>query len=155
MKKKPIYFNTQDDWHSADNFSPKRELNCANCGYIFSISKPYQMFCSEECEKPIEKKMEDHRTKTLDILCECCGLMFRRAQESMRSKCCDTCKHQKMIIDVQKKSKKQRLESFVKDKKPRGNRISLDEMIRRQEYKRVMDDEGWDHFLKGRRWDKI
>ena len=51
---------------------------------------------------------------------------------------------------IKKNLKKKR---EVKAKKKKG--ISLEELIRRQEYKRVWDDSGWDHYLSGKKYNKI
>jgi len=52
-------------------------------------------------------------------------------------------------------SRKEKIFDNLKEKKPRKKGLPLEEVIRRQEYKRVMDEDGWNHYCKGRKWDRI
>ncbi len=40
-------------------------------------------------------------------------------------------------------------------KKPNFKPIPYEELVRRMEYKRIFDDRGWDHYLSGKKHDKV
>lgn len=131
-------------------YEPKKTLSCAACGQPFEVKKNYQMFCSEACESQKTQIMNEISEKRLTGTCLGCGLNFRQVDAVKRKYYCYSCTKYKQKINREKHPPKKKPPSNKKRKK-----VSYDELNRRSEYKRVFDDKGWDHYLKGRRWDRI
>jgi len=79
--------------------------------------------------------------------CKICHHDYYSPNHVVRCPCCSVTKYN----DISRPEKKY---DHTKTKVKRKG-IPLEVLIRRMEYKRVMDDAGWDHYLAGRKWDKI
>lgn len=102
---------------------------CNNCKILFVPDCDDQEFCSFEC------KHADSEGK-------------RRFISGDRN----TSK-----IKAKRKHLKEQNEKWVEEKRKHINRkiLPLREVVRRQEYNRVFGKGAWDHYCKGRKWDKI
>lgn len=133
----------------------RKEFACARCNKLFIIEKHYQLFCSESCEKITNAVMQGIEDKKYNKSCKECGLTFRSPDGN--GTMCMACKKWKMKEGFRKLGEKSSQKPKIKPakpKKPRG-KISYEELIRRFEYKRVFEDSGWAHYIKGRKWDRI
>lgn len=139
MKKDP-------EWIKGTNLTFIKNRNCSLCGKDFNITKPYQLLCSEKCEREDEARKQEMNDKLYWTECRECGERVRKAHESGGRHLCMICKkkHQASYKRAEKPPKKSK-------KRP----VSYEEMIRRMEWKRVWDDQGWDHYLSGKKYDKI
>lgn len=133
----------------------KKEANpfiCSECRKNFRPANPYQIYCSEQCENVKKKILEDKNDAIYNRTCNTCGLSFRRKNETARQQRCDVCireaKRESNRECLKKKPKKEKI------KKPK-KLVSYDELNRREEYKRVYGKGAWDHYTKGRKWDRI
>lgn len=146
-----LWSKPQDPYttRTASIYDPKSELCCARCYRTFKPMKHYQMYCSNDCEKVVEGKMEAIREKNLNGVCQECGLSFRNPHERSHRAFCFDCyrKHQREGYQKIPEAEK-------KPFKPK-RRIPLEVLIKRSEHERVWKDSGWSHYLKGRKWDRI
>lgn len=124
---------------------------CSGCEKEFTPTQLYQLRCSEKCNKEIEDKINAVENKQLNRNCEGCGKSIRKASHlgSKRQFC-----HECQVLKRRAMAKEKAKTIPKKESNPR-KKISYEELNRRLEYKRVMDDAGWDHYLRGRRWDRI
>ena len=129
---------------------PRETLRCITCIQDFVPKRRYQLYCSEICQKEDERIRQEISDKLLTNQCKVCGLRFRKREESSRQGTCESCNRGKV---KSLRIKVSEIDRWVKTKKRNG--VSLQELIRRMEWKRVWDDEGWNHYLSGRKWDRI
>jgi hypothetical protein len=140
-----------------DEYLPKDKLKCPQCDKEFKPIKNFQIFCHAYCEDKYNVKAKQIEEKRLTTECTLCRRKIRKPNESSRGCICETCKFSKKresneIVRIRRL--KERAE--IREKQPsKKKKISYDELNRRAEYKRVFDDSGWDHYLKGRKWDRI
>lgn len=135
-----------------DHLKKSKQFFCSGCGNHFIPSKPYQLRCSEKCNQLVEEKIRQVDDKQMNRTCLDCGISIRKTGIQGNLSYCHGCKIERQRISIanyQNKLPKKEQESKKRKK------VSYDELVRRQEYKRVMDDHGWDHYLKGRKWDRI
>lgn len=147
MKLKP--YNQRD----AERLDTRTSFECPKCTKEFKPTKNYQIFCSEECENYHDTFLENFNSEKLKGYCPGCGREVRLTNYHSSSQC-HTCRYSK----IRKKVKEEQIQLSLKkneEGKKRKKGLSLTELNRRAEYKRVFDEDGWDHYLKGRRWDKI
>lgn len=118
---------------------------CEICARIYSIESSNEHHCFE-CKSMIEIQKNC-------VPNHCCVKCGRNYYSPNSPKNCHFCavkqssqrtnpltENRKNPIDITKKKKRRR---------------SLQELNKIAEHKRVWDDSGWDHYLKGRKWDKI
>jgi hypothetical protein len=129
----------------------RKEFNCARCQKPFTIQKHYQLFCSDWCEDTTNAVMQCVEDRRHNKTCRDCGKQFR-SPTGFSAKCgsCVYSDKQKAIENLNIANRKQSTKQ-----RRRGKGITFQELIRRSEYKRVFDDSGWSHYLKGRKWDRI
>lgn len=117
--------------------------SCESCGRIYSLESSSGGCCSQ-CTA----------NRKLQMDCVPNG-KCRKCKEPFYSpnliEICPFCSVKK----YNQLNRPERVYDNLKPTKKRGNGISLQELDRRAEYKRVMDDKGWDHYLRGNKWDKI
>lgn len=123
-------------------------VTCNECNNRFKPSNPYQLYCSEKCENVKKQLLKEKNESLFNRTCEQCGCGFRCVRENGKQKICDVCRRNNSRESLAKIPKKE------VEKKPR-HKVSYDELIRRSEYKRVYGKGAWDHYTKGRKWDKI
>lgn len=121
---------------------------CSGCHNQFKPVKHYQLYCSDKCEDSKKEMLQDKRDSYFEKECVKCGDKFRRTDERSLQTVCYGCK------------KKYNREAMRKREKPikepeKRKLVSYDELNRRSEYKRLFDESGWDHYLKGRKWNRI
>ena len=120
---------------------------CAKCGRVFSLeSSSEENLCSPcvDVKKAQLKCIPNHN-------CIICGDRFYTPNHLKR---CPSCSHK----GYSRKSRADRIydpAKIIVPKKYHGKRISFEEQERRAEWKRVMDEDGWDHYLRGNKWNKI
>lgn len=139
--------------YCTEKCSPKilhgtRMSTCINCKQRYELLKNFQIYCSDLCERAYEEKQENLYNQN----CIECGKIFRKTQIDSHQKICYACK------EVRKKTKyysekKYAIEEWVKKERKKG--LSFEELNRRAEWKRVFGQNAWDHYCKGRKWDKI
>ena len=125
---------------------------CSTCRKNYRLAYPYQIHCSDKCREIDSRVGEQINRDLFNRVCDICGRCFRRPEVSSTSTTCDACKKEKIVIKY-KESRPSEIEAWIKKKKRKG--VSLELLIKRQEWKRVFDEHAWDHYLKGRKWDKI
>lgn len=133
---------------------------CPRCRKIFVAEKEDQEFCQTICaDRWHGRKLPGETIKHLS--CKTCGVQFEALYR--RKYCTHACaahgyayegdsSHKKKIKEANKKWLNQDIE---KNKKPRKKRLSFEEIIRRNEYNRVYGKGAWEHYEKGRKWDRI
>lgn len=137
---------------SIDPYAPKEFLVCPTCGSSFKPTQPYQLGC-ETCKGKIEEKFEENSEKKYKRKCIHCNLYFRAVNIVSREKVCYTCKRQRGKEAAQTLAPS-RADLFLKEKKKRKG-INYAKAIEKMEYERVYGKGAWDHYCKGRKWDKI
>ena len=110
--------------------------------------KHYQLYCSDTCENLKREVLELKRKSYFEKECVKCGDKFRRTEERSTQQVCYGCKR------GQAKELAKKREKPVREPKKR-KLVSYDELNRRSEYKRLFDESGWDHYLKGRKWNRV
>ena len=125
---------------------------CVHCGKEYKRSSPYQITCSESCSKKDEEKIVKMNAKQLDKNCVQCGLKFRKTTESSCAVLCGACRRTNFLRCAESRQESP-IEKWVNKKRKKG--IPLEILIKRMEWKRVFGEHEWDHYLKGRKWDKI
>lgn len=125
------------------------QITCNGCGRELKNPKVYQLYCSTDCENKKKEILEKLNKEIYERKCIYCNLTFRKTRTRSTQEVCYSCKraNDKVYNKTNRKPKK-------KSEKKKTH-ISYEELNRRAEYKRVFDDSGWTHFLKGRIWDRI
>lgn len=152
------------------DFKPKKKTNnqhllkrtrCEKCKVTFVRETPEQTHCYRCLIEEVEVKRQteyskDHTKRTAFRKCANCHKEFYSATK--RTYCSDSCRqatyyaNKKMKATPKDHSKSN--EKWLEDK-PKRKGKSLDQLNKESEYKRVFDDKGWDHYLKGRNWNNI
>lgn len=111
---------------------------CPQCRVVFVKETEEQKYCGYICEKHAEGRRAN-------------GMKFRSHVGEPKSY------DKRNLLTLEKKAKEANTKWLTrKDPLIRNNNpIPLKELIRRSEYKRVFDDKGWNHYLKGKKWDRI
>lgn len=150
-------------------------LICANCNVVFVPDLKKQKECfrclTEHREKKVRDEYEMMRKRhfgTPIITCVCaeCGKNFKKHKDLSKLTCSPVCQFKRQSRTMTKNTKEKKIsqeqkiklanEKWLKDEKPEpGRKMPLEVLNRIEEKKRVFDEKGWDHYLKGRKWDKI
>jgi hypothetical protein len=117
---------------------------CEKCHRVFANDSSSGTICSP-CVDAVRRQQDCIANAT----CSICNERFYTPNNISR---CPFCTHKRYSFASRDPKKYDPKKEY---KKPVRNKVSLDELIRRQEWKRVMDEDGWDHYLRGRKWDKI
>lgn len=133
---------------------------CIRCKRAFAFERKDQEQCIEcqntptpdeknEFYKNIQSSWNKKTCKQCDQIfyADCANVICWHCKEKSH-------KHVKYYSNATKTVRKDNIEKFLKEKKKRKG-IPLEELIRRQEYQRVYGKDAWDHYCKGRKWDKI
>lgn len=132
---------------------------CHQCRRVFVKEDPACDFCSFLCQSAHQGVVSKGR-EIKKLECNKCGRFFHSLK--VVSFCSDVCRKDAKSIkksDVEKNKTDNAL--WVKNEHSvarlaRGRKsVPLEELARRSEIKRVFDDDGWRHYLKGRKWDRI
>ena len=125
---------------SSRNFHSK----CAACSRIFSKESSKTDYCCE-CDANLKTQEQCSPNKT----CKSCFRPFYTPNSCILCPICTT-------KGYNEKSRPPRHYDNSKPTKIRhGRPVPIEVLDRRTEYKRVMDDKSWSHYLKGRKWDRI
>lgn len=124
--------------------SSRFHAKCVSCARAHSIESSEGGYCSE-CATNIKLQANSEP----NVCCVRCDKRFYSPNSVRVCPFCSVKGYSRTVI----KPKTYDNEKVVEKKKRKA--IPLDELIRRSEYKRVMDDSGWDHYLRGRKWDKV
>lgn len=117
---------------------------CTECRRVYALDSSESTVCAE-----CKMHLQDQANSIPNRSCKSCYRFFYSPNNIVL---CPFC-HAKGYKTSTKTGKV--YDNDQPKRKRRGNGLSLRELNRRMEYKRVMDDEGWDHFNRGRKWDKI
>lgn len=131
---------------------------CEECRNVFVRETEERQYCFscasilESWEKKNAYYRDVHRKAA--VTCFKCKRVFYR--KSTRAKYCGLCtRPYGPRIEMGKKVQKvEDLDTFLNEKKPTPSR-SIKQLNNQAEYKRVYGKGAWDHYLKGRKWDKI
>jgi hypothetical protein len=144
---------------------------CHSCRVVFTPDIEEQRRCYKcllnEKEMKVKKNYIDMlKNANLTIYKRMCHSCLGEFESRTRRKTCsDDCLHQlsqstrsekrsktgkKALTQIEKANQR-----WLKGEKTKRPSAPLDVLIKQSEYKRVMDDDGWKHFLKGRKWDRI
>lgn len=137
---------------------------CEKCRVCFVPEIPEQVQCYRCLEEKKVNWDRQHLPSAQFKRCRHCKEVFGVLSKSTKY-CSDACRSNARYARQDKKKSnapyEKRLDAIAKantrwlEDKPKKNPLSPNELNRRAEYKRVFDDKGWDHFNKGRRWDRI
>lgn len=136
-------------------FSKRETFTCPRCYRLYKPEKLYQMYCSEDCENVVETKINQLKEERLNSECVKCGAYVRRCSEGKSLSVCQTCKYQYQYLHHKKLRENRVKEQEENPQASKRKKLSYEELIRREEYKRVWKDSGWTHYIKGRKWDRI
>jgi hypothetical protein len=133
-------------------------VKCPECKRIFVFASEYEDCCSLDCLS-LKKEMVAPGGKIQIKSCIHCSKPFKQRvlyKVSATSRICsEECRvdraRAKKFEDVIENANRR----FLEGKKIGGKKIPLDVLNRLMERKRVWDDAGWDHYLTGKKWDKI
>jgi protein-arginine kinase activator protein McsA len=130
----------------------REDFCCPRCDKTFLQVKHYQIFCSDACENYFDNLTLCIADQFYNSKCiQCNGDVRRTAGQHRLCEACRRTNRKKYEIEYYEKKK---ADSLI-NPKVRKKGPPLSELNRRAEYKRVFDDAGWRHYLKGRMWDKI
>lgn len=121
---------------------------CYECTKEYSITENYQMTCLE-CKDKFKQRQQKIQEDQLNQICCCCDKPFRRKTfQSSQTQCyaCDKEKEKRQEIKNQQKNNI----ASMKENRRRGSGISLEELIRREEWKRVFDEKHANNYIRGR-----
>ena len=133
---------------------------CENCHAVFVKEKEEQRFCSYLCESRFNgdyclgEPLKSWK-------CAACDRIFNLPYE--RSWCGERCraalKSNQPVSTEARCASQNRLwledNQIQHQHKKNKRRISYEELERRSEYNRVYGKGAWDHYEKGRKWDRI
>lgn len=122
---------------------------CITCKKRFNQTEPYQLHCCSNCKQVDEQLTLQIEKRLYTGKCEICKREIRKTRSNMRF--CFDCQKEKEKLTY--KYSFSEIERWINKKKKRG--IPLEELIKRQEWKRVFDDKSWERYLSGKKWDKI
>lgn len=137
---------------------------CEDCRVVFAPDIDEQIHCykcllrkkDEKIMEQYNKMCSNRRLRMHKLICINCNTKFKHRQKRRfcSEECCrelstksSPCKRKNKIEEANKK--------WLEGDKKKKKSLPLDVLIKQSEYKRVMDDRGWSHYLKGRKWDKI
>lgn len=141
------------------------QIQCAKCQRVCAKDHPEQKMCIP-CNKSEALRIQglDRSVPGARTICKFCHQQFNTVCGSVggRAYCSPSChdagfRCHKPDATLQKADARKKMNEKWKsgEKKNQGNRISLKEAIRRNEYSRVFDEKGWSRYNKGRKWDCI
>lgn len=140
---------------------------CNKCRVCFVKEYQNQPMCYRCLTEAVQRKKRDQyvRSRCLkgkERICECCGKKFFESRN--RKTCSSGCRY-KLVADKKRKIEESLVESkkiqdanekwLIGDTKKKKKGKTLEQLDKEAEYKRVFDDKGWNHYLKGRKYDKI
>lgn len=117
---------------------------CNGCCRVYSLESSSSDHCSQ-CKTNIDLQ----KGCCPNMTCKGCGRRYYSPNHIKRCPFCSATPY----CNVNKKPRIYDNTQIVQKKKPKG--LPLEVLDRMAEYKRVFDDSGWDHYLKGRKWDRI
>jgi hypothetical protein len=135
-----------------DEISTRNQGICSSCFTMFKIKKPYQLFCSDDCEQFYGQKAD----QKLIAHCDTCKKEYKRTQNRSGFNLCNDCLRsyrERTKANQKEEYRKESLKNYQNQKKRKS--VPLHVLIKRSEHKRVWQDSGWTHYLKGRKWDRI
>lgn len=134
---------------------------CKKCKIIFC-----PVYQEEECHSCITDKLKIELLNKARIgkkcICSNCGKEFFSGDNQYRKYCSYSCRShsdvglpKKNTMVTEKEKIRIQNEKWLNKENKRRKGKSLEQLNKEYEYKRVFDDEGWNHYLKGRKYDKI
>lgn len=133
---------------------------CSNCKVVF-IPQHNEDKCNSCIQDSVKQEVLNKHCIGKECVCNNCNKNFFTGHGGFRKYCSESCKlyqktpgKKKEIPSEQDKIKKLN-EMWLNKQEDKRKGKSLTQLIKESEYKRVFDDKGWDHYLKGNRWDNI
>lgn len=144
--------------------APMRRALCEKCRVCFVPEIPEQDHCYRCLEEKKVNWDRQHLPNAKFKRCKHCKEIFGIISKNTKY-CSTACRHaaaanrnEKKNIDYTYSVQQQKIAKanarWAEDK-PKRKGASLHVLNRKAEYKRVFDDRGWDHYNKGRKWDRI
>ncbi len=142
---------------------------CVWCKVTFVKENETQTHCCR-CQddlkyKSISSELNKENGPYENRFCEYCGNYFRVQSAVPQKACSVACRNNlrslKTAKEEQHKDIKQRQVKnanarwLAGKERNRGKRLSLSVLNKIEEKKRVFNDDGWVHYIKGRQWDRI
>jgi hypothetical protein len=132
---------------------------CQHCKKTY-VKGEYYPCCCWECHH-LEHEENGSNGKLIRNICQRCGREFKNFNK--KTFCSEMCKGTSVLkrqSDEEKAKTDNALwlenkHSAARLRKSNKNRLSYDTLNRIAERKRVMDESGWDHFNRGRKWNRI
>lgn len=116
---------------------------CKACSRVYSLESSNSDHCSQ-CQTNINLQ----KNCCPNMTCKSCDKKYYSPNYLRR---CPFC----AITGYSNENKKPKVYDNSKITKKGGRQLPLEVLNRMAEYKRVFDDSGWGHYLKGRKWDRI
>lgn len=146
------------------NIHRKKRAFCEKCRVCFVRETEQQTHC---CRCLVEMRETQIRNqlilntsvnpKSREKKCVACGKIFYHYNK--RKKTCSPFCASKRTGNKKTESKnpiEEKNKQWLTKEEPKKRKgKSLSQLNKESEYKRVFSDKGWDHYLKGRRYDKI
>lgn len=134
---------------------------CKKCRRIF-VNQNNNYLCNTCLENNKIDEYWEKVYKSNPKNCEKCGKLYYKPY---KKNLCINCKEIGNADTSKSKLKENKYlklnKNWIEEKdlptmgKKYGKRISLERLIKNQEFKRVYGKKAWDHYEKGRKWDKI
>jgi len=138
-----------------DKFQKRETSFCSFCSKPFKIKNSFNIYCSDICQESVNKKIKEKTHQSEYYICKDCGLEFKCTHYKTNTLKCTPCQAAIRKKKVEQEKVKRNLENLKNPKEKKLPKLSVQEANRRLEFKRVMDKGAWDHYLKGRNWDRI
>lgn len=148
----------------------KRKI-CDNCRVIFIPEFAEQNTCYKCLLEKKERKIKDEYLEMRKQLfganitereCIVCSKKYKNDNRKPRKTCSATCETSirmarcgKQKIKQKKTSIEKSNERWLNNEKSDYHPLPLDVQNEMLERKRIWDDKGWEHYLKGRKWNRM
>jgi hypothetical protein len=135
---------------------------CEKCRVVFVPDRKDQTHCFRCLVEVQERKIRDEQYKNRKPqICVVCDEEFY--DSNLKKTCSEGCSRVAAARPRRSSSKKKGEEAIVeanekwvsRKESPKRKGKSLDYLNKVMEHNRVWDDKGWNHYLKGRKWDNI
>jgi len=117
---------------------------CKTCRRKFGKQNPEDEHCV-----PCQDIINDQAKCTPNRKCKYCEIKFYSPNKRV------VCSHCKLVPYEKGRPPKDYTEQNLKEKKKHTPKFTYAQLSQMMEHKRVWDDKGWKHYLKGRKWDRI
>ena len=127
-------------------FSKKRY--CLECSQEYTIKENYQTTCLT-CKDKLKKRFDDIQEEHLNKICKNCNKTFRKKIIKSAQIVCESCNKERAHMEKVKYQEKNNIQSMKENRRSRRNGLPLEELIRREEYKRLFDEKYANNYIRG------